>query len=190
MIVGLIENRLFGGYWHVRNLYLKSSGLKRKILHLLHKAYQYETGSYLPLHTSIAGPMNFPHGNFGIFISGDAVIGKNCTIFQHVTIGSNMLIDTKSMGAPTIGDNCIIGAGAKIIGKLTIGNNCRIGANCVVSFDIPDNSTVVISPPRIIEKQNTVNRVYLKNARGWGYSENGEFVLENDEVLIAKLNNR
>ena len=57
-------------------------------------------------------------------------------------------------GAPTIGDNCYIGAGAKIVGKIHVGNNVKIGTNCVVFEDIPDNSTVVLSKPRIIVKND------------------------------------
>ena len=56
------------------------------------------------------------------------------------------------MGAPEIGDNVFIGAGAKIIGKIKIGNNVRIGAGCIVVTDIPDNATVVMSKPRVILK--------------------------------------
>ena len=52
-----------------------------------------------------------------------AKIGKNCTIFHQVTIGSNTLEGSKHYGAPTIGDNCFIGAGAKIIGKVKVGDN-------------------------------------------------------------------
>jgi serine O-acetyltransferase len=190
MIFGLIENRFLGGFWSVKLIHNKSKGFKKRILQSIHKAYQYETGSYLPLHTKIEGPINWPHGNFGVFISGDAVIGVNCTIFQHVTIGSNMLIDSKSLGAPCIGDNCILGAGAKIIGKITIGNNCRIGANCVVNENVPDNCTVVLGKPVIIQKENTINRIYLKSASGWGYSEHGKFVRETDKEILHKLENR
>lgn len=90
---------------------------------------------------------NFPHGlYYGIVVSHNAKIGKNATIFHQVTIGEG------NGGAPTIGDNCIIGAGAKIIGKVTVGNNVKIGANCVVIDDIPDNATVVMEKPRIIVK--------------------------------------
>ena len=85
-----------------------------------------------------------PHGIRGIYISHNAVIGKNCTIFHQVTIGEG------KGGAPRIGDNCYIGAGAKIIGNIAIGNNVKIGAGCVVFEDIPDNSTVVMQKPRII----------------------------------------
>lgn len=53
-------------------------------------------------------------------------------------------------GSPVIGDNCLIGAGAKIIGPVKIGNNVKIGAGCVVAVDVPDNATVVMHKPRII----------------------------------------
>ena len=79
-----------------------------------------------------------------MFISGDAQIGKACVIFQQVTIGSNRTPGSKHWGAPIIGDNCYIGAGAKIIGNVKIGDNCRIGANAVVTKDVPSNSTIVL----------------------------------------------
>lgn len=67
------------------------------------------------------------------------------TIFHQVTIG-------RSRGkAPVIGDNVFIGPGAKIFGGIRVGNNVKIGANCVVFQDVPDNSTVVLDKPRIIE---------------------------------------
>ncbi|MBR2453279.1 MAG: hypothetical protein IKB32_04480 [Clostridia bacterium] len=87
-----------------------------------------------------------PHGLYGIIISHNAVIGKNCTIFHQVTIGEG------NNGAPVIGDNCVIGAGAKITGGIKIGNNVKIGTNCVVAWDVPDNSTVVMPKPRILIK--------------------------------------
>ena len=93
-------------------------------------------------------PPNFPHGLYGILVSHNAHIGKNATIFHQVTIGEG------TGGAPTIGDNCYIGAGAKITGKIRIGNNVTIGTNCVVFEDIPDNTTVVLQKPRLIQKAN------------------------------------
>ena len=95
-------------------------------------------------------PFTTPHGLTGIFISNGAFIGEGCTIFQQVTIGSNTLLDSKRAGAPTIGRNVYIGAGAKIIGNVSIGDGVRIGANCVITSDVPANATVVSSPPRII----------------------------------------
>lgn len=93
-----------------------------------------------------------PHGLYGVFISKDAVIGENCVIFHQVTIGSNSIEGSEHYGAPKIGNNVYIGAGAKIIGGITIGDNVNIGANCIVFSDIPSNSTVVMNAPRIIQK--------------------------------------
>ena len=92
---------------------------------------------------------HLPHGLYDIIISHNAVIGSNCCIYHQVTIGES---DEKAISAPTIGDNCIIGAGAKIVGAITIGNNVKIGTNCIVNFDVPDNATVVLQKPRVILK--------------------------------------
>ena len=89
---------------------------------------------------------SFPHGLYGIIVSHNAVIGANCTIFHQVTIGEG------KGGAPSIGDNCLIGAGAKLIGGIYIGNNVKIGAGCVVVDDVPDGATVVAQKARMIEK--------------------------------------
>ena len=97
---------------------------------------------------SFETPPNFPHGLYGIIVSHDVQIGKNATIYHQVTIGGG------KGGAPIIGDNCFIGAGAKIIGNTRIGNNVKIGANCVVFMDIPDNATVVLPKPRVIIREN------------------------------------
>ena len=88
-----------------------------------------------------------PHGLHGIFISRYAVIGKNCWIYQNVTIGE---VNGK---APVIGDGCLIGAGAIIVGNIRIGNDVKIGAGTVVSTDIAEGCTVVAQPPRIIERK-------------------------------------
>lgn len=90
-----------------------------------------------------------PHGIKGIFVTDTSKIGRNVTIFQHVTIG---IKDFSGSTGPIIGDNVIIGAGAKIIGPITIGNNVKIGSNCIVVQDIPDDATVVMQKPRIIMK--------------------------------------
>ena len=105
-------------------------------------------GTYFSEGAFFKTPPNLPHGLYGIIISKNAIIGENCTIFHQVTIGEG------KGGAPRIGDNCYIGAGAKIIGNITVGNNVKIGANCVVVEDIPDNCTVVMEKPRIIRRNS------------------------------------
>jgi len=111
-------------------------------------------GSTIPLKTRFAGIPILPHGFHGVFISQNAVIGKNVTIFHQVTIGSIQTEDSKHPGSPTIGNNVIIGVGAKILGGITIGNNVKIGANSVVVKDIPDNAVVVGVPGKIIKIEN------------------------------------
>lgn len=133
---------------------LRNRALKRGVLGLLY-AYSYnriitKCGSSVPLNAKFVNMPSFPHGIKGIFISSGARIGKSVVIFHQVTIGSNTLRDSKGSGAPEISDNVYIGCGAKIIGNVKIGKNVRIGANCVVTSDIPDNSTVVLEKPRII----------------------------------------
>lgn len=117
------------------------------------------THSLIPINNNI-NKFTTPHGLFGIYISFGASVGRNCVIFNNVTIGSNTLKDSKGYGAPHIGNNVYIGVGAKIIGNVTIGNNVRIGANCVVTSDIPDNTTVVLSHPRLIKKKKNNNKYY------------------------------
>ena len=104
----------------------------------------------IPLGACLGKGYYFPHGLSGIFISEGAAIGDSAVIFQQVTIGSNTLLDSKGKGAPIIGNNVYIGAGAKIIGGVRIGDNVRIGANAIVTNDVPDNTTVVMEHPRII----------------------------------------
>lgn len=77
-------------------------------------------------------------------------IGRNCLIRHQVTIGY-----TNDTDCPTIGDNVIIGCGAKILGNIRVGNNVKVGANAVVIKDVPDNCTVVGVPGRIV-RQNGV----------------------------------
>lgn len=101
-------------------------------------------GTHIGYGARFEGIPIFPHGIYGIIVSHNAIIGKNCTIMHQVTIGEG------KNGAPRIGDNVFIGAGAKIIGGIRVGDNVKIGAGCIVVEDVPDNSTVVMQKPRII----------------------------------------
>ena len=94
------------------------------------------TGTHLGFGAQFHTPPKLPHGLYGIIISHNAVIGSNCTIFHQVTIGEG------KGGAPVIGDNVLIGAGAKIVGNVKIGSNSKIGVNAVVVHDVPENSIV------------------------------------------------
>ena len=122
----------------------------KKIYFIKFKLQQKYFGAAIPITAKFGENTNFPHGLFGIFISKDAVIGNNCTIFHQVTIGRNDIKESKGYGTPIIGDNVYIGCGAKIIGSVKIGNNVKIGANCVVTCDLEDNCTCVSGNNRII----------------------------------------
>ena len=89
------------------------------------------------------------HGT-GVVIGETAVIGDDVTIYQGVTLGGT----GKDTGKrhPTIGNNVMIGAGAKVLGPLEIGDNSRIAAGAVVLHDIPQNSTAVGVPARVVKK--------------------------------------
>ena len=80
------------------------------------------------------------HG-MGVVIGETAIVGDNVLLYQGVTLGGTGL--EKGKRHPTIGNNVVIGAGAKVLGNITIGDNSYIGANAVVIKDVPPNSTVV-----------------------------------------------
>ncbi len=89
-----------------------------------------------------------PHAQC-IVIGASSIIGSNVTIEQGVTIGANIDKSEKGRRQPTIGDNVLIGAGAKILGPVSIGNNSIIGANAVVVSDIPADSIAVGIPAKV-----------------------------------------
>lgn len=90
------------------------------------------------------------HGE-GVVIGETSVIGDDVLIYQQVTLGGTGKEHGKRH--PTIGNNVILGAGAKILGNITIGNNVRVGAGSVVVDNVPDNSTVVGVPGRVVHQK-------------------------------------
>lgn len=90
------------------------------------------------------------HGS-GVVIGETAEVGTNVTIYQGVTLGGTG--NEKGKRHPTIGDNVVIGNGARILGSFVVGNNSRVGAGAVVIEPVPPNSTVVGNPGRVV-KQN------------------------------------
>ena len=87
------------------------------------------------------------HG-MGVVIGETAIVGDDVTLYQGVTLGGTGKESGKRH--PTIGNNVVIGAGAKVLGNIVVGENCRIGSGSVVLRDVPDNSTVVGVPGHII----------------------------------------
>src|SRR5690554_2368217 len=89
----------------------------------------------------------------GIVVGEGVKIGKNVVIYQGVTLGGARIGDGALGRYPEIGDNSVIFSGAAIIGAVKVGRNCIIGANSVVTRDIPDGSTAVGAPARLIKRK-------------------------------------
>ena len=93
------------------------------------------------------------HGN-GVIIGETTIIGDNVTLYQGVTLGGTGKEHGKRH--PTIGDNVMISAGAKVLGSFTVGANSKIGAGSVVLEEVPPNSTVVGVPGRVVKRDNVL----------------------------------
>ncbi len=128
--------------------------LPRLISHLS----RFFTGIEIHPGASIGSSFFIDHG-MGVVIGETTEIGSNVTIYQGVTLGGT----GKEQGKrhPTIGDNVVVGTGAKVLGPIMIGENSRVGAGSVVLNSAPPNSTVVGIPARVVyyngEKVPTIN---------------------------------
>jgi serine O-acetyltransferase len=96
------------------------------------------------------GPGLFIDHGMGVVIGETAEVGENVTIYQGVTLGGTSLEKVKRH--PTIGDNVVVGSGAKVLGPFTVGENSRIGSGSVVVKAVPPNSVVVGIPGRITHR--------------------------------------
>ena len=95
------------------------------------------------------------HG-MGVVIGETSEIGDDCTLYHGVTLGGTTW--QKGKRHPTLRDNVVIGAGAKVLGPITLGENARVGSNAVVVKDVPPGATVVGVPGQIVEDKATRER--------------------------------
>jgi serine O-acetyltransferase len=102
---------------------------------------------------AIIGPGFFIDHGMGVVIGETSEIGRNVTLYHGVTLGGVSL--EKGKRHPTLGDNVVVGAGAKILGAITIGESSRIGANAVVVKPVPANSVVVGVPGQIVSRSKS-----------------------------------
>ena len=126
-------------YWHVPFIPRFISYLTRII-----------TGIEIHPGAAIGNRFFIDHGE-GVVIGETAIIGDDVLIYQQVTLGGTGKESGKRH--PTVGNNVIIGAGAKVLGNITIGDHVRIGAGSVVVNDVPDHSTVVGIPGRVVHQK-------------------------------------
>ena len=130
---------------------------------LVSQLTRFFTGIEIHPGATIGKGLFIDHGS-GVVIGETAVIGDNCTIYQGVTLGGTGKHTGKRH--PTLGNNVMVGAGAKVLGPFTVGDNSKIAAGAVVLDAIPENSTAVGIPARVIKRgdkkvENDLDQVHI-----------------------------
>lgn len=150
-----IEAILYPSFWAIYN-YRKAHRLykKGKVFRArwISQRTARKTGIEIHPAATIGKGLFIDHGH-GVVIGETAILGDNVTLYQGVTLGGT----GKEQGKrhPTLGNNVMVGAGAKVLGSFTIGDNSKIAAGSVVLDEVPPNSTVV-GVPGIVVKQDDV----------------------------------
>jgi serine O-acetyltransferase len=112
----------------------------KRWIKLRHRFWSILSGSDIDLGVRVGVGVQLPHPN-GVVIHPDAEIGDGCMIMQQVTLGQ-----LATRGAPRLGRNVYVGAGAKVLGGVVVGDKAAIGANAVVLCDVPAGYTAVGTP--------------------------------------------
>ena len=129
---------------------------------LISQLSRFFTGIEIHPGAKIGRGLFIDHG-MGVVIGETAEVGDNVTIYHGVTLGGTG--KDKGKRHPTVGNNVIIGAGAKVLGPIYIGDNVKIGANSVVLKDINNNSTAVGIPAKVIKKTEA-KIIEIKDIKG------------------------
>ena len=137
--------------------------LKMKfIARLLSQLGRWFTGIEIHPGATIGRGLMIDHG-MGVVIGETTVIGDDCTIYQGVTLGGTG--KEKGKRHPTIGNNVMIGSGAKILGPFKVGDNSKIAAGAVVLSEVPEDCTAVGIPARVVRKKGEVVKCDLDQIR-------------------------
>ena len=120
----------------------------RFLARMISQLSKFFTGIEIHPGATIGRRLVIDHGT-GIVIGETAEIGDDCLLYQGVTLGGT----GKDVGKrhPTLGNNVMVGSGAKVLGPFKVGNNARLAANSVVLRTVPDNATVVGVPGRVVK---------------------------------------
>lgn len=132
------------GYWLSHWLYRHKLKFLARLVSQLTK---WLTGVEIHPAATIGRRLVIDHGT-GIVIGATTEIGDDCLIYQGVTLGGTGIVQGKRH--PTLGNNVMVGCGAKVLGPIRIGDNARVAANAVVLREVPANSTVVGVPGRVV----------------------------------------
>lgn len=129
---------------------------------LVSQISRFFTGIEIHPGATIGKGLFIDHG-MGVVIGETAEVGDNVTIYHGVTLGGTG--KHKGKRHPTIGNNVIIGSGAKVLGPINIGDNVKIGANSVVLKDIESDKTAVGIPAKVVKKVNS-KIITIKDVEG------------------------
>lgn len=162
--------------WYINGHYFWARWLSQKAVR--------KTGIEIHPGAQIGKGLFIDHGS-GVIIGETTIIGDNCTLYQGVTLGGT----GKEQGKrhPTLGNNVMVSAGAKVLGSFKIGDNCKIGAGSVVLEEVPPNCTVVGIPGRIVRRRNeTLPQMDLDHADLPDPIHEEIDILELNEVELGK----
>lgn len=156
---------LYSGFKAVRS-YRKANWCLRHNLKFLARFIsqrcRHKTGIEIHPAAVIGKGLFIDHG-MGVVIGETAIIGDNCTIYQNVTLGGTGKDHGKRH--PTLGNNVLVGAGAKVLGPFKVGDNARIAAGAVVLDEVPPNATAVGVPARIVRingvRTETLDQIHI-----------------------------
>lgn len=131
---------------------------------LISQLSRFFTGIEIHPGAKIGKGLFIDHG-MGVVIGETAEVGDNVTIYHGVTLGGTG--KHKGKRHPTIGDNVLIGTGAKILGPITVGNNAKIGANSVVLHNVPEGATAVgIRAKNIVKVKSNSSIIEISDLKG------------------------
>ena len=141
---------LYSGFKAVRS-YRRANWFYRHNMKFIARAIsqraRHKTGVEIHPGATIGKGLFIDHG-MGVVIGETTVIGDNCTIYQNVTLGGTGKHTGKRH--PTLGDNVMVGSGAKVLGPFTVGSGARVAAGAVVLDAVPENATAVGVPARVV----------------------------------------
>jgi len=142
----LLYNGLHATFWHRIAHWLHLHKF-RFLARCISQITKFFTGIEIHPGATIGRRLVIDHGT-GIVIGETAEIGDDCLLYQGVTLGGT----GKDVGKrhPTLGNNVMVGSGAKVLGPFKVGDNARIAANSVVLREVPENATVVGVPGRVV----------------------------------------
>ncbi len=136
-------------FWHRISHFLFNHNMKF-LARLISQTVRLFTGIEIHPGATIGKRLFIDHG-MGVIIGETTIIGDDCTIYQGVTLGGTGKDHGKRH--PTLGNNVMVGSGAKILGPFVVGDNSKIAAGAVVLSEVPPNSTCVGVPARIVKRE-------------------------------------